>query len=66
MYKHIHHNHYTTNNNDNMCRSYYTTVALSIRPVSLLRLSLLRFVDSTFSENSLWAWEFHRLKVDPA
>ena len=36
---------------------------LSYRPVSLLRLSLLRFVDSQFSGNSLWAWEFHPLKL---
>ena len=30
-----------------------------LRPISLLRLSLLRFVDSRFPGNSLWTWEFH-------
>ena len=29
----------------------------------LLRSSLLRFVDSDFPGNPLWAWEFHPLKV---
>ena len=33
-----------------------------LRPISLLRISLLRFVDSELPGNSLWAWEFHRLK----
>ena len=31
----------------------------SVRPISLLRLSLLRLLDSNFQGNSLWAWEFH-------
>ena len=30
-----------------------------LSPISLLRLSLLRFVDSEFPENYLWVWEFH-------
>ena len=30
----------------------------AIRPISLLRLSLLRFVDSKLPENPLWTWEF--------
>ena len=30
-----------------------------VRPISLLRSSLLRFGDSTLSEKSLWTWEFH-------
>ena len=36
---------------------------VGIRPISLLRISLLRFVDSNFPGNSLWTWEFHRLKL---
>ena len=34
-----------------------------VRPISLLRLSLLRLLDSNFWENSLWAWEFHPLNL---
>ena len=30
-----------------------------LRPISLLRLSLLRFADSKLLGNSLWTWEFH-------
>ena len=30
-----------------------------VGPIFLLRLSLLRFADSRFPGNSLWAWEFH-------
>ena len=33
-----------------------------LRPISLLRLSLLRFVDSNFQGNSLWAWESYPLE----
>ena len=33
------------------------------RPISLLRLSLLRLLDSNFPGNPLWAWEFHPLKL---
>ena len=32
---------------------------LGLRPISLLRLSLLRLLDSNFPVNSLWPWEFH-------
>ena len=32
-----------------------------LRPISLLWLSLLRFVDSEFPGNPLWTWEFHPL-----
>ena len=32
-----------------------------LRPISLLRLSLLRLLDSNFPGNSLPAWEFHPL-----
>ena len=35
-------------------------------PISLLRLSLLRFVDSEFPGNSLWTWEFHPWNQDSA
>ena len=35
----------------------------AIRPISLLRLSLLRFVDSTLPGKSLWTWEFHPLNI---
>ena len=31
-------------------------------PISLPRVSLLRFADSNFPGDSLWAWEFHTLK----
>ena len=34
---------------------------LKLRPISLLRLSLLRLLDSNFPGNSPWAWEFHPL-----
>ena len=34
-------------------------VWMDIRPVSIPRLSLLRFVDSSFPGNSLWTWDFH-------
>ena len=33
--------------------------SVDLRPICLLRLSLLRFLDSHFPGNSLWAWEFH-------
>ena len=33
-----------------------------LRPISPLRLSLLRSLDSNFPVNSLRAWEFHPLK----
>ena len=33
-----------------------------VRPISLLRLSLLRFVDSKLPGNSLWTWELHTFK----
>ena len=33
------------------------------RPISLLTLSLLRLLDSTFRGNPLWAWEFHPFKL---
>ena len=31
-------------------------------PISLLRLSLLRLLNSDFPGNSQWAWEFHPFK----
>ena len=31
----------------------------AVRPISLLRFTLLGFVDSNFPGNPLWAWEFH-------
>ena len=34
-----------------------------IRPTSLLRLSLLRCLDSKLLGNPLWAWEFHPLEL---
>ena len=34
-----------------------------LRAISLLISFLLRFVDSTFLWNSLWAWEFHPLSL---
>ena len=33
------------------------------RPISLLRLSLLRLLDSDFPGNSLWAWEFQPFNI---
>ena len=36
---------------------------LGVRPISLLRSSLLRFVDSQFPGKSLWAWEFHPINI---
>ena len=38
-------------------------LAHGVRPISLLRLSLLRSLDSNFLGNPLWAWEFHPLKI---
>ena len=37
--------------------------AAQARPISLLRLSLLRFADSTIPGNSPWRWEFHPLEL---
>ena len=34
-----------------------------LRPISPLTFSLLRLIDSSFPGNSLWAWEFHPLKI---
>ena len=49
--------------------SVFTTFQLfrggGVRPIFLLRLSLLRFLDSNFAGNSLWAWESH-LNLDAA
>ena len=36
---------------------------LRLRPISLLRISILRFVDSSFPGNSLWTREFHPLRL---
>ena len=35
----------------------------SVRPISLLSLSLLRLLDSNLPGDSLWAWEFHPLRL---
>ena len=35
----------------------------SLRPISQMILSLLGLLDSNFPGNSLWAWEFHPLKL---
>ena len=34
-----------------------------LRPISIPRLSLLRFVDSKLQGNPLWTWEFHPLNL---
>ena len=34
-----------------------------IRPITLLRFSLLRFLDSEFLGDSLWTGEFHPVKL---
>ena len=34
-----------------------------VRPVSILRISKLRFADSDFPVNPAWAWEFHPLNI---
>ena len=34
-----------------------------LRPISVLRLSLLRLLDSNFPGNLLWTWEFHPLEL---
>ena len=34
-----------------------------IRPISLLTLSPLTLLDSSFTEISLWTWEFHPFKL---
>ena len=34
-----------------------------VRAIFLLRLSLLRFLDSNFPGYSLWTWEFHPLNI---
>ena len=34
-------------------------LSLRLRPIFLLGLSLLRFLDSNFPGHSLWTWEFH-------
>ena len=38
---------------------YGHTLGATVRPVSLQRISKLRFVDPKFPENYVWAWEFH-------
>ena len=45
------------------CKHTFTdhNQARRLCPVSLLISSLLRFRDSYFLNNSLWAWEFHPL-----
>ena len=42
---------------------YSVCYAISVRPISLLALSLLTVLDSNFPGNSLWAWEFHPFKL---
>ena len=69
-----HHSNINNNNNNNNNRSSNIYIYIyicsdpgpqgrsglsAVRPISLLRLSLPRFVDSNFPGNSLWAWEFH-------
>ena len=34
-----------------------------VRPISLLKLSLLTLLDSNFPVNPLWAWEFYPLHL---
>ena len=36
---------------------------IRLRPISLLRLSLLRLPDSNIPGNPLWAWEFPPLRI---
>ena len=38
-----------------------TDATVHVCPISLLRISLLRLLDSGFPGNSLWTWEFHPL-----
>ena len=40
-----------------------STTAVAMRPISLLRFSQLRFIDSNFPGNTLWEREFHLLKL---
>ena len=41
----------------------FADLTARLRPISLLRLSLLRFLDSNFPEKSTWAWESHPLNL---
>ena len=41
-----------------VCRSI-----VDLRPISLLTLSLLTLLDSSFPGNPLWTWWFHRFKL---
>ena len=42
--------------------SYVISCHIILRPISQLRVSLLRLVDSILPGNSIWAWELHPLK----
>ena len=42
-----------------LTRMLYVITQFPLRPISLLRLSLLRFVDSDLPGDSRWTWEFH-------
>ena len=46
----------------------FIDVAVQLRTISLLILSMLRFVDSNNQRNTLWTWEFHlklKNKLEP-
>ena len=45
------------------CASRRAAPRRVVRPISLLRISLLRLLDSDFLGNSLWTWEFKPLKL---
>ena len=48
----------------NTCMTKSTSYkSRGLRPISLLRLSLPRFVASSFPGNSPWTWEFHPVNL---
>ena len=44
-------------------RGAHRCACMRVRPISLLRLSLLRLLDSNFPGSPPWAWEFHPLRL---
>ena len=51
---------YVYNYNSNYMYGRKSIDCMGVRPISLLRLSLLRLIDSNFPGDPPWAWEFHR------
>ena len=53
----------SSSSNSSSSSSSSTRMAAEVCPISLLRLSLLRLLDSSFPGKPRWAWEFHPLNL---